>query len=124
MQEDVARLAARFFDAIEAGNIDQVRAIYARDAVIWHSTDNLESTVEDNLDVLRGFVARIPYRRYTNRRLEIFPGGFLQQHLLVARRADGKELTLAACVVCKVSGGRITRLDEYFDSAALAAWRA
>ena len=37
---------------------------------------------------------------------------------------DGREVTLAACVVCKVREGKITRLDEYFDSAALAALAA
>lgn len=124
MHEDIARLATRFFDAIEAGNVEDIADIYAPDAVIWHNTDNLESSVEENLAVLKGFVRGIPHRRYENRRLEVFRGGFVQQHLLKGRRADGKELTLTACVICKVANGRITRLDEYFDSASLAAWRA
>lgn len=124
MQHDMARLAGRFFDAIETGDIEAVRAIYAPDAIIWHNTDNLDSTVDENLKVLAGFVGAIPERRYENRRLEVFPGGFVQQHLLVARRRDGKRVTLAACIVCRVDNGRIMRLDEYFDSAAVAAWRA
>ena len=35
-------LAARFFAAIEAGDIDAIRAIYAPDARIWHNTDGIE----------------------------------------------------------------------------------
>ena len=54
-----------------------------------------------------------------DRRLVAFPGGFVQQHLLIAEFANGKVLELPACIVCAVSGGRITRLDEYFDSKPL-----
>lgn len=122
--DEIARAAARLLDAIETGDVEVVRAIYAPDAVIWHNTDNLETTVEENLRVLGGFVKAVRERRYQNRRLDVFDGGFVEQHLLTGRRAtDGKALSLAACIVCKVSNGRITRLDEYFDSAALAEWR-
>jgi ketosteroid isomerase-like protein len=42
----------RFFAAIEAGDIDLVRAIYAPDALIWHNDDLIEQPVEENLKVL------------------------------------------------------------------------
>jgi ketosteroid isomerase-like protein len=119
---DIAALAKSFFDAIERGDIETVRKIYAPDAVIWHNTDNLESTVEENLRVLTGFIANIPTRRYQNRRLDVFAGGFAQQHVLHGVNRKGQALTLAAALVCKVANGRITRLDEYFDSAAVAPW--
>jgi ketosteroid isomerase-like protein len=108
---------ARFFDAIEAGDIDTVRASYAPDVVIWHNTDELETTREDNVKVLSGFVKAIPARRYENRRVEVFEGGFVQQHDLRCVRADGTEVVLPACLVCRVENGLITRLDEYFDQA-------
>jgi ketosteroid isomerase-like protein len=65
----------------------------------------------------------VPERHYTRRRLEVFEGGFVEQHLLRGKLADGREVSLAACIVCKVRDGRITRLDEYFDSAELEKWR-
>ena len=37
---------------------------------------------------------------------------------------DGVELTLPACLVCKVENGQIVRLDEYFDSARVEQLRA
>jgi ketosteroid isomerase-like protein len=122
MATDIGALARSFFDAIERGDIAAVRAIYTPDAVIWHNTDGLENTVEENLGVLTGFVQAIPTRRYENRRLEVFADGFVQQHVLHGVNRKGKALTLAAVLVCKVANGRITRLDEYFDSAALASW--
>jgi len=122
MATDIKTLAKSFFDAIERGDIEAVRGIYAPDAVIWHNTDGLESTVEENLRVLTGFVQNIPTRRYENRRLEVFADGFVQQHVLHGVNRKGKAFTLAASLVCKVVNGRITRLDEYFDSAAVAPW--
>jgi ketosteroid isomerase-like protein len=122
--ENTLALAKRFFDAIEKGDIDAVRAIYAPDAVIWHNNDNLETSREDNLKVLTNFIKAVPTRHYLDRRVGAFDGGFVQQHLLKGKLANGKDLALACCIVCEVKDGRITRLDEYFDSAALAVFRA
>ncbi|MDE2561098.1 MAG: nuclear transport factor 2 family protein [Sphingomonadales bacterium] len=116
-------LAKRFFDAVEQGDIATLRACYADDARIWHNTDELEQGPEDNAQVLRGMVRRISDRIYAERRLEVFPGGFVQRHVLEGTRADGVRLRLPACIVCEVRGGRIARLDEYFDSARVAEFR-
>lgn len=121
--EAMRALAARFFDAIERGDIATVGEIYAPDAVIWHNTDQLAGTREENLAVLTAFIGRIEERRYEDRRVDVFPGGFVQQHVLTGRRRDGQRLRLHACLVCTVANGRITRLDEYFDSVAVAPWR-
>ena len=116
-------LVSRFFDAIERGDIVAVRDIYAPDAVIWHNTDGKETSREENLKTLEGFVAAVPHRRYTDRRVSVFENGFVEQHLLKGRLESGKEVSLPACIICSVKDGHITRLDEYFDSAALAKWR-
>jgi ketosteroid isomerase-like protein len=121
--DEIRALATRFFDAIEAGDIAAVRAVYAPDAIVWHNTDNLEQPVADNLATLTNFIKFVPQRRYEQRRLDVFDGGFAEQHVLRGKLRDGKEVSLTACIICKVANGRITRLDEYFDSAALAAWR-
>lgn len=117
-----SEIAARFFKAIETGDIDAIHDIYAPNAVIWHNTDGLESTRQENMQVLANFVRRFPERRYEERRLQIFPGGFVQQHELRGVRRDGTRLSITACLVCLVENERIVRLDEYFDSAALAPW--
>ena len=122
--EAIRALATRFFDAVQDGNVDTLEAIYDPQVEIWHNTDRATVSREDNLKTLRGFIARAPRRRYTDRRLVAFPGGFVQQHLLLAEQPNGKTLELPACIVCAVAGGHITRLDEYFDSAALADWLA
>ena len=74
--------------------------------------------------MLAGMVTRIVDRLYDDRRVEVFPGGFVQQHVLRGTRVqDGVRVHLPACIVCAVKDGRITRLDEYFDSARVADFR-
>ncbi|CDO37847.1 nuclear transport factor 2 family protein [Novosphingobium sp. KN65.2] len=122
--ERIRAVAERFFDAIERGDVETVRDVYHPDVVIWHATDRTESSREENLAVLEGFVARASDRRYENRTLEVFADGFVQQHIVTGTRRDGMRLEMASCVICKVQDDRIVRLDEYFDSAALPQWFA
>jgi ketosteroid isomerase-like protein len=121
---DIEALARRFFDHIESGEIAAAADCYADDAVIWHNTDGVSHGKAANIDTLERFTGAFAHIRYTNRRLAAFPGGFVHQHLLTARRRDGTDVALAAAIICEVKAGRITRLDEYFDSAQLAAWLA
>jgi len=116
-------LARRFFDAIEAGDTETAAACYADDAAIWHNTDGQLQGKAANLETLKRFTGAVSDIRYTDRRVASFAGGFVQQHVLKARRGE-REVELAAAIVCEVRDGRITRLDEYFDSAQLATWFA
>ena len=113
----------RFFDAIENGDLETVRASYAPHVKVWHNTDETVTSRDENVETLKGFVERIPSRRYENRRVQVFEGGFVQQHDLRGVRADGVELVLPACIVCEVENGLIVRLDEYVDSARVAQFR-
>jgi ketosteroid isomerase-like protein len=116
-------LAKRFFDSVEQGDIDTLYDCYAPDAKIWHNTDEQEQSRDDNAETLRGFAKRISHRVYAHRRVQVFDGGFVHQHELQGVRADGVALSLPACLVCLVKDGKITRLDEYFDSARVAEFR-
>ncbi|WP_188238129.1 nuclear transport factor 2 family protein [Sphingopyxis sp. LK2115] len=122
--DDIRRLATRFFDAIEAGDIATMRDSFTPDAEIWHNSDELIVTRDQTAATLTGMVARISDREYADRRLNVFPGGFVQQHVLKGRRVhDGAPVRLPCAIICTVEQGRITRLDEYFDSAHVAEFR-
>ena len=45
---DMLALAKRFFAAVTAGDIKAVRACYAEDAIIWHNTDGISQSVDEN----------------------------------------------------------------------------
>ena len=71
-KDEIERLARAFFDAIESGDFGKIRDTYASDAVIWHNFDGKESTRQENLATLDGFIKAVPTRRYTQRRLDVF----------------------------------------------------
>ncbi|MCR5881154.1 nuclear transport factor 2 family protein [Phenylobacterium sp. J367] len=117
-------LAKHFFDCVEKGDVDGLVACYAPDAEIWHNTDGLVQGPEDNRKGLQGMTKRISDRVYDERRVYVYPEGFTHQHVLRGTRThDGARLALDACIVCRVKDGKITRLDEYFDSAQVAEFR-
>ncbi|NOT38876.1 MAG: nuclear transport factor 2 family protein [Alphaproteobacteria bacterium] len=119
MTADALAIAERFFSAIERGDIEAVKAIYAPDARIWHSHDLKEQGVEENLRVLAWMSSNLPTRRYNVHRRVAIPGGFLQQHTLEATTPGGP-FSMPACIVVEVKDGRIVRLEEYLDSARVA----
>ena len=122
--DEIRAMATRFFDAIEAGDIATMRESFTPDAEIWHNTDELIVTRDQTAEVLTGMVARIKDREYADRRLTVFPGGFVQQHVLTGKRThDGGAVRLPCAIICRVEGGKIIRLDEYFDSAHVAEFR-
>jgi ketosteroid isomerase-like protein len=118
---DINALADRLVGAIEAGDVEGVAAIYADDAVIWHNTDQIEQPKADNLAVLGWLVKHTASREYREIRRSGIEGGFVQQHVLHVEFADGRSADLPACLVVRVAGDRIVRLDEYLDGAAVAA---
>lgn len=119
-RDDTMQLAERLFAAIADANVEAVRDIYAPDAVIWHNNDGLEQSAEDNLRVLQWVVRNIRNLRYENVRRQRTDSGFMQQHVLRGTAPNGHELSIPACIVCTVHNNRITRLEEYLDSAHVA----
>jgi ketosteroid isomerase-like protein len=123
-EPDMRAFARQFFDAIEHGDIAAMEACFTPDAEIWHNTDEVIVTPAQTAQTLTGMVKRIDDRRYADRRVNVFPGGFVQQHTLEGRRVhDGVTVRLPCVIVCTVDEGKITRLDEYFDSAHVAEFR-
>jgi len=112
-------LAEELMRAIEAGDMGALRHIYAADAVIWHATDRIDRPVEANIAFLSEMSKLFPTVRYEEIRRHTYPGGYAQQHRLRVVRTDGEEFTFPACFIVRVAGGKITRIDEYFDSKQL-----
>jgi ketosteroid isomerase-like protein len=114
-------VADDLFAAIEKGDLDAVRACSVPEARIWHNYDGVEQTLDENMQVLGWLVSTFPTRSYDEVRRHEFDGGFVQQHVLRLTKADGTVVPLPACMVVAVADGKITRIDEYLDSAHAAA---
>lgn len=112
-------IADRLFAAIEAGDIEAVRSLYAPDAVIWHNNDGAEQSPEQNLAVLQWVVDNLAERAYEDVRRQVTEDGFVQQHVLRFTK-NGERREIPACLVVRCADGHITRIDEYLDSAHIA----
>ena len=122
-EAEINALADRFMTAIQAGDVQGMRDCYAPDAKIWHNTDDVEQTIDQNAKVLEWFIRTLPDRNYRVIRRETLKDGFVQQHVLEATLPDGTSWHMFACCVIRMADGKITRLDEYLDSAQGKALR-
>ena len=69
--------------------------------------------------MVRDIVRNLHDRHYADRRVATFATGFVQQHVLIGRLADGTKFRLPACVVATVEQGLIVRFDEYYDQSTV-----
>jgi uncharacterized protein len=122
-ETQILAFAERFVSAIQTGDVEAVRACYAPDAKLWHNTDDIEQTVDQNMAVLNWFIKTLPDRYYRVLYRAALKDGFVQQHILEATLPDGTKWKMFACVVVRIENGVIVRLDEYLDSAQGKALR-
>jgi ketosteroid isomerase-like protein len=113
-------VAGRLMDAIQAGDVAAVDALYADDMVGWRNFDRRELGKRAMLRVIEFLAAQVRDLHYDAIRVETTPRGYVQQHVLHAIAPDGTRIESPACLVVEVQGGRIRRLEEYLDSAAIA----
>jgi ketosteroid isomerase-like protein len=118
-------ILTRFFAAIPARDIDTVASIYHPDVAAWHNFDNLDQSLADNLRTLGWVSKNVANLRYEEvRRAPMGTSQVVQQHVLRGTAPNGSELDIPACIIFTFDDdGRITRLEEYLDSAQTAALR-
>ena len=119
--EVVVDLADELFAAIERGDEPRLDALFAGDIAVWRAGAPRDDDKARAMKVLRWFIRVTAERSYEVLDRQLFPGGFVQQHILHATGHNGGLIALRVCIVIKVSGNDlITRIDEYFDPAQLA----
>lgn len=116
-----SELADRLFGAIERGEYETVEGMWADDFTVWRSGNSRDDDRVRALKVIRWFINVTTTRSYEILDRQVFDGGFVQQHILRARRADDVSIDMRVCIVIKVNAeGLITRIDEYFDPTDMA----
>ena len=108
--------------AITAGDSQALGALYHDDVVVWHNTDGVEMTKEQNLASLDALAATTTSRTFTDIRRHHIEDGFVQQHVLHLDWGSGSG-ALPGCLVVKIRGDKIIRADEYLDGATIASFR-
>jgi ketosteroid isomerase-like protein len=121
--KEIDDLATAFFSAIERADTEALRGIYTDDATIWHNFDQLDQHRDDNLKVLAWIGRNITDLAYTDIRRVVIEGGFIQQHVLRGQAPNGADLEVPAMLRIYCDGGKVTRVEEYLDTAQVAALR-
>ncbi len=118
MTDEASAVTEDFFNAIAAGDLDKVKAIYADDVVVWHNTDKAEKGKDASVGTIQWLFDNIGDFKYVDVRNTPFPGGVLRRHFCQGVvRGTGQKIDLAIAVVAEVKNGQIVRLEEYLDSA-------
>ena len=120
-QHVIAEVADQLFAAIERNDETTLRQLFDDDIAVWRVGARRDNDKERALKVLRWFIDVSTQRRYEIVDRQLFPDGFVQQHILHATGRNGGSIALRVCIVIKLgSNGLISRIDEYFDPAELA----
>jgi ketosteroid isomerase-like protein len=117
---EIRALCHRFFDAIEARDVETIAGLYRNDLAFWFNVTGHAATKTENLAALTSGYDRHRQRRYSDRIVNTFRGGFVMQYTLNISHHDGHETALFPCVVVLCRDGKITRIDEYIDSGKFA----
>lgn len=112
---ELLALCDRFFDAIERDDYETVERCYAPEAIVWHSGDCLYQSREANLAMLKAGMSDGRVKRYKNRRVHTFEGGFVQQHTLYVTYPSGFVGQMDVCFIAYTRDGMLSRIYEYYD---------
>ena len=117
---DHVKLANELRGRIETGDVQGVDALYDDRAIVWRNVDNRELVKKQMLKVIEFLATQVTELRYEDVRVQATDTGYVQQHTLRCIAANGQAVEARACLVVTVEGGKVLRLDEYLDSAAMA----
>lgn len=117
LSEEDAGNTDRFFAALAGGDLDQALDCLSPDARIWHSFDGIAQDRSAAKLGWRALVSGFEERAFVDVRRIPFPGGLVQQHMMIVRTASGKRMGWPCCVILKFENGLICRIEEYLDRA-------
>lgn len=120
----IETLGERFAAALAAGDIAALDAMFTRDFEVWYNFSDETLGREQALKFFASYFTAVQVRFRDVRRLPT-PDGWVQQHRVDARGADGLRIeNLPAIIVFTLRDGKIARIEEYLDSAQTGGFDA
>jgi len=117
---DVTDFAEAYIAATNAGDTS---AFAEPDVVIWHNFDGLEVDGAASARTLSWLHRTVPDIAWVDNRVTPTPSGFVWQSVMTGSAPSGA-LHAHTCAVFTLSpAGKIARIEEYVDAAALAPLR-
>ncbi|MBW0104759.1 nuclear transport factor 2 family protein [Pseudonocardia sp. KRD291] len=112
--------AARMIGALDSLTVDH--ELIADGATAWHNFDNLDMALLDTFESVRTIRTKVPDFRFTDVRTTA-PGDdgvSVARYTFRGTLPDGADVAAHACLVVHTEAGRVTRIEEYLDTAQLA----
>jgi len=120
-QQVIVEVADQLFAAIERSDEATLTELFDDEIAVWRTGARRDNDKERALKVLRWFIDVTTQRHYEILDRQLFPDGFVQQHILHATGHDGASIAMRVCIVVKLGANAlISRIDEYFDPADIA----
>jgi ketosteroid isomerase-like protein len=117
----ILNAADQLFAAIERGDEAALEQMFDDDIAVWRVGSRRDDEKARALRVLHWFIDVTEQRHYQILDRRLFSDGFVQQHILNATGRNGGSIALRVCIVIKLNADAlISRIDEYFDPAAMA----
>lgn len=105
------------FPAIEAGDMDALRACFAPGAVVWHNDDEKEASIDEVCANLGGLSEMTGGLVYVDQTITRAGNKTFSKHVLTANLPGGGKLRVPALMQIETNDeGLVTRIDEYYDS--------
>jgi ketosteroid isomerase-like protein len=116
---DAAGIVDRFFGALLSGDQATCQALFQDDGVVWHNYDQVEQPKAEALAALAGVASFNPRFELVGR--DVIADGLVQRHAIHIALPQGGTVSIHALQRISIVDGRISRIDEYMDSAQLGA---
>ena len=107
----------RFYAAMSAGDSAAIQACMTPDGRVWHGFDQLAQSPQEARAAWEQLFATTAERGIDDVRRTPIAGGYLQTHAFVVRTPTGDRIAWPVCIVVRIEGDLIARLDEYIDRA-------
>jgi ketosteroid isomerase-like protein len=117
--EDKLAVQKSYADASRRGDVDAIAALTEPDAVVWHNHDDVTISAEQSRKTVRWLHTTMPDVAWQDVAVLPTPNGFVWRSIMTGT-APGGPLRVHTCVVATLSdAGKVARMEEYLDSAAL-----
>ena len=112
-------VATRMIECVTSGDLDGIDRLYHDDIRVWRNVDGRELVKRQAVKVVQ-ILSTLEDLVYDDVRIEASEHGFVQQHVLCCTGPKGDDVRVPSCIIARVEGEQIVRIDEYADSAAMA----
>ncbi|KXU30563.1 hypothetical protein A0J57_18575 [Sphingobium sp. 22B] len=116
-RQEMDRIAESHMMSVVRGDMALLDSLLSPDFILTYNVMEGEIGREQALEIGAALSADFSDLRYEGVRRYYTEDGYIQRHVVAGRKPDGTPFRVPGCFFATVRDGRLSRLDEYFDSA-------